>query len=146
MNEQTTIREAIAVARDWGPLWVTVVGFVIFKIIEKWNFKKKRSQYNVLDTKRDDEIQKLRTSRGEILHELSEAKLDFEKRMADIRVQLEKRITFNWMEGKILPKIDTLTETVSKLSVVVERDQSNVQILSESIPKLVIAIEKLDRT
>jgi len=120
MTEQTTIRALAAVARDWGPLWTIATLFAIYLIAEKIYHHRKRSQYNILDKQRDHEIQKLRTARGEILHELSEAKLDFEKRIADIRVELEKRTTYTWMEEKVLPRIDKLTTTVAEFKSTVD--------------------------
>lgn len=135
MTEQTTIRAGISLFRDWGPLWSCVALYILYQIFEKIRIYRRRSQYNEADRRRDKEIEKLRTARGEILQELSEIKiahekeisktkegisalkLSYEKRISDVRVELEKRTTYAWMEEKVIPKIDKLTEAVHTFQV-----------------------------
>lgn len=120
MTEQTTIQGLTEVARDWGPLWTCVALIIIYHILDKIRIARKRSQYNEADKKRDHEIEKLRIARGDMLEKLSALEIQHQKELADFRVELEKRATYTWMEAKVLPKIDKLTDTVAKFEATVE--------------------------
>ena len=120
MTEQTTIRELTAIARDWGPLWSIAALFVIYQIAQTIHFKRKRSKYNQYDKQRDNEIERLREARGEILKEISDLKLKHSEQMGDFRVELEKRTTYEWFEEKVLPKIDQLTTSVIEFKTTME--------------------------
>lgn len=113
MTAQSTMRDAIALGRDWGPLWSCVVLFIFYQIAQAWHFRKKRTRYNEFDKLRDEKIEELQ----EKIHEV---RLDHAEQFADFRVQLEKRTTFTWMEEKVLPKIDKLAETVSSFKATVD--------------------------
>lgn len=120
MTEQTTIRAMMDVARDWGPLWTCVGLYLLHQIIQGWHFKRKRAAYSEADKQRDIEIATLRQSKGKMLTDISDLKIEHEKQFSNFRVELEKRTTYNWMESKVLPRIDELTKTVHEFKSTVE--------------------------
>lgn len=113
MTEQTTIREVIAVAREWGPLWSCVALFVIYQIAQTLHFKRKRLKYDRYDKQRDIEIKSL-------VKDINDLKLKQAEQMGDFRVELEKRTTYEWFEEKVLPKIDQLTTSVSEFKATID--------------------------
>ena len=126
MFEQHTARDIIAVAKDWGPLWTIAALLLILHIIQAVYLKRKGTKYNETDARRDQEIQTLRESKGRILTEINEMKLEHSKQMADFRVELEKRASYNWMETKIIPQMvimqTTLTEVKTKVELIITKN------------------------
>lgn len=116
----STLKTFLQLLIEWGPYAGLAALWIVYQIIRTMQFKKKLSQYNEADAKRDKEIEKLRVARGEILERLGALELQHQKELADFRVELEKRTTYTWMESKVLPRIDELAKSTYELTTVVQ--------------------------
>lgn len=137
MLEQKTMQGAISLIDKFG----LVGGLAIYLILLTgafiaWNIVQSRSfKRNAIDPVKEnkEEIGKLRDRYGELKDQNSE-----------LRVELEKRVTHEYADNKLLPKIDQLGKDVVKLSNTLENQNKSFDRMASSIEKLANALAKHD--
>lgn len=137
MLEQSTLKTGFEVAEQFGPIATLGTLFIVWQIIYSFNVKK-----NAVDPLKNvlEEIRRLRASKSEL----------YDKYNA-LGIEIERRVTHDWNEKKIMPKLDkilndmtSLTITTEKLTVIIESHKEVGIKLASSIDHLASSVGQLN--
>lgn len=117
--EQETIKQGLNIMEQWGPSAIIIFLGAIIQVIYAWNVKK-----NAVDPTKEqatqilehaDSLKIIRERQHKNVEDIAIMKVYFERTLADFRVELERRVTFHWLEDKLLPKIDDIVTRVTRI-------------------------------
>lgn len=134
MLEQKTMQQGMGLIEKFGPIEGLLIYAALLTIgVVAWNIIQSRSlKRQAVDPSRENkrEIEKLREARGEML-----------EKMHLMELQIQNKISREWAESKLIPKIEELGKDVAKLSSSLD---SQTRIMAEALTRLSGSIERHD--
>lgn len=150
MTEQKTIQNGLALAQEWGPyLTLSVIfGIIIFTAIIAFILYAKNVKKHAVDPSIDNAKDIANNSKDiannkKEIDELRKKYGDAKEEVNALKVELEKRVPFTWAEDKILPRMDSIDQSVSKLALVTEKYMTITEQHTKTGEQLTKAIDKL---
>lgn len=131
--EQGTIQQAQGLIQQYGLVEGILIYVVIMTVlIIAWNVYQNQT-VKKFDKKSDkiDDIEQM----------LTQMKLDHQKDVSRMELMIQERVRYEWAENHLIPKIDSLSQDVSKLTIGIEHQAKTGDILAKSVNHLSSVLE-----